>query len=491
MRMSQRVTVLVTTASVFAVCVALYKFGGANNSLALYKLGIVTPDAQQNELRTPDAPPAAAQADHSGELAAAKSQAADSQQKVTQLQATVAEMQRKLDAQQNELRTPASVTQPCTAAPTQPCPDPAVASAPVAATKTAFARNTMDAFHSSGITKEHVLAKNMAQCVRFAFINGALHKCSPFGGNTEYSRTVKYLKQLSTAVKSKGAVWNHCFEDMGIKSRGQPKGLYLSKASHPETWDIASPDWDFLTEGSFKPWSNRLSELNSAAKAKPFASKETKMFFRGKFTGRDWPADHAGSSRMTAEPNSKEYSFGKLNPRYTMFMMGKQGKTPGGVPLDLKITGRGPEIADQGLRTLFDHTGPWAPKVPMSKHCDYKYLLSISGRGSQGIRIKELMACGSLVFMHNSPHLESYYHLIEPWVHVVPYASDSSDLMKVVDWADKHPHAAALIAENGHRLVNDLINTNYADQWWGQFFDEFNALRKFKMSEVTSGCTKV
>ena len=124
----------------------------------------------------------------------------------------------------------------------------------------------------------------------------------------------------------------------------------------------------------------------------------------------------------------------------------------------------------------------------MVDHCKYKYLLSMSGRGSQGIRLKELMACGSLTFMHNSPHLESFYHLIEPWTHVIPYASDGSDLDKVLDWASIHPSGAAKIAQNGRKLVQDLIGPDYYERWFSEFIQEFNRLKKFEMSEVTQSC---
>tara|TARA_B110000858_G_C17593720_1_gene376853 strand:+ start:368 stop:742 length:375 start_codon:yes stop_codon:yes gene_type:complete len=111
----------------------------------------------------------------------------------------------------------------------------------------------------------------------------------------------------------------------------------------------------------------------------------------------------------------------------------------------------------------------------MADHCKYKYLLSADGRGTQGIRLKELMACGSVVFMHESKHNESFYHLIQPWVHVIPYSHDASDLYEKLRWAAQHPEKAKEIAENGQKLIREKVSESYAVDWWKAFNKMYEA----------------
>jgi hypothetical protein len=338
-------------------------------------------------------------------------------------------------------------------------------------------------FEDSGILKEHILADNLGMCGRFAFIGGRLNWC---GGASRSER--KYweaaLKSLNDLpeIAAQDAIWNICYEDMAFCPRNKAKGLYVSKASHPAAWDIAAPDWEFLAAHNGVPnWPDRLKDISiGAEEAGAFEDRNSSVFFRGKDTGRDWPIDRFPGA------GHEEKHF-KLNPRYGVYKRANTS-TPEGVKYDVHC-GIHAWYADSAEVAGCGSGGKGY--ISRREHCKYKYLLAMSGRGTQGTRLKEIMACGSLSFMHSSPHVESFYHLIVPWTHVIPYASDASDLDKVVDWAQLHPSGAAKIAMNGRKLINDHIGADYFKRYWVEFIREFNRLKQFKMDEVTGSCEAV
>lgn len=105
----------------------------------------------------------------------------------------------------------------------------------------AMISNAFTDFEESGILKEHILAPNHNMCGRFAFIGGKAHWCGGIKKNG-YKHWAPALKALNmkAGILKQDVIWNTCFEDMGYATRDKPKGLYLSKASHPSTWDIAA-----------------------------------------------------------------------------------------------------------------------------------------------------------------------------------------------------------------------------------------------------------
>ena len=312
-------------------------------------------------------------------------------------------------------------------------------------------------------------------CARYAVIKNKLRQCSLSKSYGSVSREKKLFEEAMKYILSKAQlgdmIFNYCYEDYAIAEHASYKrGLYLSKASHPIAYDIAAPDWDFVATGGFKPWPERLNTLLESAARNPFDERLNTLFFRGKFTGR--------MGEGTGRPSLKDPL---QNPRYRHFAPRYCSETQkftriNGISIDIACTGRSPEISDSKLRkVLCDYKGAWSKTVPMADHCKYKYLLSADGRGTQGIRLKELMACGSVVFMHESKHNESFYHLIQPWVHVIPYSHDASDLYEKLRWAAQHPEKAKEIAENGQKLIREKVSESYAVDWWKAFNKMYEA----------------
>jgi len=240
-------------------------------------------------------------------------------------------------------------------------------------------------------------------------------------------------------------------------------------------WDIACPDYDFVIQATFKKWSERLAELDVAADANPWSKKNDTAFFVGKFTGRDWPIDVSsatGGQPHASEPvNNPRYAIlckdGTKTPKtgitYETGLYAGPFRLPDGQYAGNPNMAYGPEY---NVVDVDNFKIKRRPPIKMSDHCHYKYLLNPCGRGPQGIRLKELMACGSLTYMHDWTHREAFYHLIEPWKHAVLWASTSdgkcgSTLDATLDWAGLHPEAAEQIAKNGRKLIKERVNASY------------------------------
>ena len=117
--------------------------------------------------------------------------------------------------------------------------------------------HAFDDFQESGILKEHVIVPddeaplNSTLYAKFAINKGKLYTCGRTNDN-EYPKLVKAFKTLPQDILDLGDVYFfYCLEDFALAKRSTRKGIFMAKGSHPETWDIAAPDYDFVIEGLF------------------------------------------------------------------------------------------------------------------------------------------------------------------------------------------------------------------------------------------------
>lgn len=180
----------------------------------------------------------------------------------------------------------------------------------------------LDDFEESGILKEHVTGTYDGNYGRIVIRKGKLYTCSSDRGS-EWVKILAAAKTLPQEILDLGdMVWGHSKHDQAMTTRKEAKKFLFAKGSHPQMWDIACPDYDFVIQATFKKWSERLAELDVAADANPWSTKNDTAFFVGKFTGRDWPIDV--SSATGGQPHTSDPVN---NPRYAILC--KDGtKTP-------------------------------------------------------------------------------------------------------------------------------------------------------------------
>jgi len=109
-----------------------------------------------------------------------------------------------------------------------------------------------------------------------------------------------------------------------------------------------------------------------------------------------------------------------------------------------------------------------AKEVPMDRHGEFKYLISLDGN-SYSHRLLKLLAVNSVVIKEETPDVEFYYHMLKPHVHYVPFNFEMpkrkmaqhlifkmarTDLIDVVRRATQNDSAMRRIAEQAHALVH-------------------------------------
>ena len=398
-----------------------------------------------------------------------------------------------------------------------------------------------------GIRPEHVFFDPLPPiCARFVLQRGVLYDCSP--PTSKYERgfcpgcnardrlgQLRALRVVAAYASSRarrrggGAaggglggeaiVWNQCFEDYAVFERGDetapggetPPRVALSMTTHPDAWDIGVPKFDFLVNNSFpgRPsWPRKRDAIAAGRWARaPFEARDETLFFRGSLSGRAWPRDIVGA-KFGGDPENWSGRVDPLecaresNVRAELFWryhVDGVRSTPGGVAVDTQMLDSPIWVSEDelahgganeclGVGPLSSPGAPFrgAEPVALADMCRHKYLVSASGRGNQGTRFKELLACGSLVFMHASPHRESWYERVEPWTHVVPWGN-VDDLYAAVDWAAAHPRAAARIAARGCALAEGLT-VQRTLEWWAHFLEEYAALQRFGDEVTLENC---
>ena len=93
----------------------------------------------------------------------------------------------------------------------------------------------------------------------------------------------------------------------------------------------------------------------------------------------------------------------------------------------------------------------------------HRWIVEIDGNvNSWGLLWKFLS--GSCVLRVESERQQWYHHRMKPWEHVVPIASDLSDLKAVLKWCYAHPKACEAIATAGAALGRKVVERMIQDQ---------------------------
>jgi hypothetical protein len=79
-------------------------------------------------------------------------------------------------------------------------------------------------------------------------------------------------------------------------------------------------------------------------------------------------------------------------------------------------------------------------------------LIDIEGVGYSA-RTKLLLFTGRPLFLQERRHIEYWYQWLRPWQHYIPVASDLSDLIERIEWANRHQAECRRIAENAQQFA--------------------------------------
>lgn len=112
-------------------------------------------------------------------------------------------------------------------------------------------------------------------------------------------------------------------------------------------------------------------------------------------------------------------------------------------------------------------------RISMADHCRYKYAVHTEGTTWSG-RLKYLLSCHLVTFIHPLTFYTHLYHLLEPsgpnqnYIQVKP---DWSDLEEQMDFLQKNPEKALEIADKAADKFRDRYFTPAAQTcYWRQLF---------------------
>lgn len=122
-------------------------------------------------------------------------------------------------------------------------------------------------------------------------------------------------------------------------------------------------------------------------------------------------------------------------------------------------------LCDLGSVSKYEKNTSWIkPKLPISAHLKYKFILSLEGN-DVATNLKWIMSSNSLAVMPR-PKYETWFMegTLIPDYHYIEIKDDYSDLEEKVSYYSKNPSAAEVIVANAHTFVSQFKNKKLEDQ---------------------------
>eukprot|EP00614_Pseudopedinella_elastica_P033387 CAMPEP_0172643142 /NCGR_PEP_ID=MMETSP1068-20121228/235591_1 /TAXON_ID=35684 /ORGANISM="Pseudopedinella elastica, Strain CCMP716" /LENGTH=518 /DNA_ID=CAMNT_0013457127 /DNA_START=38 /DNA_END=1594 /DNA_ORIENTATION=- len=92
---------------------------------------------------------------------------------------------------------------------------------------------------------------------------------------------------------------------------------------------------------------------------------------------------------------------------------------------------------------------------------------------SAAASLKYRLACGSLVFVVESPFVEFWYETLRHRENVIFVKADASDFLEQLEWVAGHEEQAEKIAAAGSRLVKSVLSEDSIDCYWALVFTRY------------------
>lgn len=241
-------------------------------------------------------------------------------------------------------------------------------------------------------------------------------------------------------------------QDHPVTSIRSPLPVFSFSKIPSEHADILYPAWAFWEGGPALQvipdwrWDLTRRDLLDAGNAIPWEEKKPLVFFRGSRTNE------------TRDPyvlHSKEQP-GLWDVRYTLNQSQQQTDYVTNV---LKLT-------------------PAEP-IPPRDHCAYRYLLNFDGVAAS-FRLKNVLACGGLVFYVEPKWVEFFYAKLVPGEHYVPLSLDVEEAAHTVEALRADDARARRIAKNGRDFIARHLTLEHVRRYWLDLLQDYASLQRFK-----------
>jgi len=165
-----------------------------------------------------------------------------------------------------------------------------------------------------------------------------------------------------------------------------------------------------------------------------FFKKKPMAIFRGGSTGCGWTA--------ATNPRLKAVQLSKAHPDL----------------LDAQLT----QITS-AMKIHTRRAGRVNPKefkvgkfIPFEDQSQYKYILHLDGNVA-AYRLAKSMLLGSVILLQESGSTLWFQHLLKPYVHYVPVKDDLNDVMKQIEWCNRHEKECETIAKTARTLAVKVL----------------------------------
>jgi lipopolysaccharide biosynthesis glycosyltransferase len=126
------------------------------------------------------------------------------------------------------------------------------------------------------------------------------------------------------------------------------------------------------------------------------------------------------------------------------------------------------------------HTLKLAPAETVSPrdHCAWRYLLNFDGVAAS-FRLKNVLACGGLVFYVDPQWVEFFYAKLVPGEHYVPLSLDVEEAARTVEALRADDARARRIARNGRDFIENHLTLGHIRRYWLDLLADYASLQKF------------
>jgi hypothetical protein len=101
-------------------------------------------------------------------------------------------------------------------------------------------------------------------------------------------------------------------------------------------------------------------------------------------------------------------------------------------------------------------------RIDMEEQSKYKYIIHIDGNVA-AYRLLKTMLLGSVILKVQGKYLLWIEQLLEDGVNYISIKPDMSDLIEKIEWCNSHDAECKIIAENGAKLAQKILNKDYID----------------------------
>lgn len=193
---------------------------------------------------------------------------------------------------------------------------------------------------------------------------------------------------------------------------------------------ILMPDWEI-----FEGYDHFLAEIKKATSFFSWEKRKEKAIWRGATTGGSWYTKENYRTQLRTKLVESSFDYPDLiDARFTSICQ-----------------------SDEELKGIMK---PYLGKsMNVYEQLRYKYQILIDGNTCSFSRAYWQLLSGSLIFKQDSPYTQWYYGALKPYSHYIPFAHDSSDLAKKIEFARKNDRQMQQIAENARAFAQNNLKT--------------------------------